>query len=71
MEPGIDVIGIVKSTNQRYLVDQKRVGLKELYRLASPTSGNNSILRSVRTTMANVVSVKAVFIRNRNKKVNG
>src|SRR5690625_77528 len=68
VEQGIDVIGMIKATNQRYLVDQKRVGLKELYRLATPTSGNKGILRSIRTIMANGVQVKVVFVRNRNKK---
>src|SRR5690625_3354679 len=68
VEQGIDVIGMIKATNQRYLVDQKRVGLKELYRLATPTSGNKGILRSICTTMANGVQVKVVFVRNRNKK---
>ncbi|GIO23019.1 IS4 family transposase ISDha5 [Oceanobacillus sp. J11TS1] len=68
VEQGIDVIGMVKATNQRYLVDQKRVGLKELYRLATPTSGNKSLLRSIHTTMANGVPVKVVFVRNRNKR---
>lgn len=68
VEQGMDVIGMVKATNQRYLVDQKRVGLKELYRLATPTSGNKSILRSIHTTMVNGVPVKVVFVRNRNKR---
>lgn len=68
VEQGIDVIGMVKATNQRYLVDEKRVSLKELYRLAKPTSGNKSILRSIHTTMANGVPVKVVFVRNRNKR---
>lgn len=68
VEQGIDVIGMVKATNQRYLVDNKRVGLKELYRLATPTSGKKGILRSIQTTMANGVAVKVVFIRNRNKR---
>lgn len=68
VEQGIDVIGMVKATNQRYLVNKKRVDLKELYRLAEPTIGNKGILRSIRTTMANGVQVKVVFVRNRNKK---
>lgn len=68
VEQGIDVIGMVKATNQRYLVDEKRVNLKELYRLAKPASGNKSILRSIHTTMANGVPVKVVFVRNRNKR---
>lgn len=65
---GIDVIGMVKATNQRYLVNNKRVSLKELYRLAAPTAHHKSILRSIHTTMANGVDVKVVFVRNRNKK---
>lgn len=68
VEQGIDVIGMVKATNQRYLVNKKHVDLKELYRLAEPTTGNKEILRSIRTTMANGVQVKVVFVRNRNKK---
>src|SRR5690625_3948537 len=68
VEQGIDVIGMVKATNQRYLVNEKRVDLKELYRLATPTPGNKGILRSIRTTIANGVQVKFVFVRNRNKK---
>lgn len=61
---------MVKATNQRYLVNNKQVGLKELYRLAAPTAHHKSILRSIHTTMANgvEVEVKVVFVRNRNKK---
>jgi hypothetical protein len=68
VEQGTDVIGMVKATNQRYLVGEKRVSLKELYRLATLTSGNKNILRSIHTTMANGVPVKVVFVRNRNKR---
>lgn len=68
VEQGLDVIGMVKATNQRYLVNQKRVDLKELYRLASPLQESKGILRSIRTTMANGVAVKVVFVQNRNKK---
>lgn len=68
VEQGIDVLGMVKATNQRYVVDEKRVDLKELYRLATPTLGSKSILRSIHTTMANGVPVKVVFVRNRNKR---
>ena len=65
-EQGIDVIGMVKATNQRYSVDNKWVDLKNLYKLAAPTNHHKDILRSVHTTMANGVPVKVVFIRNRN-----
>ena len=65
-EQGIDVIGMVKATNQRYSVDNKWVDLKNLYKLAAPTNHHKDILRSIHTTMANGVPVKIVFIRNRN-----
>lgn len=68
VKQGIDVIGMVKATNQRYLINGKRVDLRELYRLATPALGNKNILRSIRTTMANGVKIKVVFVRNRNKK---
>lgn len=68
VEIGLDVIGMVKDTNQRYLVNQKRLSLKELYKVAAPVSGKKSILRSIHTTMANGVQVKVVFVQNRNKK---
>lgn len=65
---GLDVIGMVKNLKQRYLIDDKSVSLKDLYRLAQPVSGQKSILRSIHTTQANGVPVKVVFVRNRNKK---
>lgn len=68
VEQGVDVIGMVKDTNQRYLVNDNWVGLKQLYRLAKPTAHHKNILRSIHTTMKNGVDVKIVFIRNRNKK---
>lgn len=68
IKQGLDAIGMVKKLKQRYLVDGKRVGLEELYRLAKPTDGKKGILRSIHTTQANDVPVKIVFVRNRNKK---
>ena len=65
---GLDVIGMVKKLNQRYIVDGNRIGLDELYRLARPTDGKKGILRSIHTTQANGVPVKVIFVRNRNKK---
>lgn len=67
-DQGLDVIGMVKNLKQRYLVDGKRVSLKQLYRLAKPTTGEKGILRSIHTTQANGVRIKVVFVRNRNKK---
>jgi hypothetical protein len=68
VEIGLDVIGMVKNTNQRYLVNGKRLSLKELYSYAKPVKGKREILRSIQTTMANGIKVKVVFVQNRNKK---
>lgn len=68
VEIGLDVIGMVKATNQRYLVKNHRLSLKELYSLATPVQGKKGILRSIHTTMANGIDVKVVFVQNRNKK---
>jgi hypothetical protein len=65
---GLDVIGMVKNLKQRYFVDDVRVSLNELYRLAAPIQGKKGLLRSINTTQANGVPVKVVFVRNRNKK---
>lgn len=65
---GMDVIGMVKATNQRYQVKNQCVDLKGLYRLAQPVKGHKAILRSIQTTMTNGINVKVVFVRNRNKK---
>lgn len=67
-DQGLDVIGMVKNLKQRYLINDKKVSLKELYQLASPTQGKKGILRSIQTTQANGIPVKVVFVRNRNKK---
>jgi len=53
VEQGLDVIGMVKATNQRYLVGGRAVSLKELYRLSNPVQGKKGILRSIHTVMAN------------------
>ena len=67
-EQGLDVIGMVKNLKQRYLINDKLVGLKELYEQATPVDGKKGILRSVHTITANGIPVKIVFVRNRNKK---
>lgn len=68
VDQGLDVIGMVKATKQRYSVDEQLVDLKKLYRLAQPVQGKKSILRSIHCVMANGTPVKIVFIQNRNKK---
>ncbi len=67
-DQGLDVIGMVKNLKQRYLIQDKKVSLKELYPFASPIQGKQGILRSIQTTQANGTPVKIVFVRNRNKK---
>jgi len=67
-DQGLDVIGMVKNLKQRYIVNNKRVSLDQLYRLAKPVAGKKDILRSIQTTQANGVPVKIVFVRNRNKR---
>lgn len=68
VEQGIDVIGMVKETKQRYLVNEKPVSLKQLYQIAQPVESKKGILRSVHTVMKNRTPVKIVFIQNRNKR---
>ncbi len=53
VEKGLDVIGMVKATNQRYLVKKQRLSLKVLYKVAMPVSDKKGILRSIYTKMAN------------------
>jgi hypothetical protein len=61
VEIGIDVIGMVKATNQRYLVNNRRLSLKELYSFATHVQGKKGILRSIHTTMANGIKVKELI----------
>ncbi|MFD1032826.1 IS4 family transposase [Metaplanococcus flavidus] len=67
-EQGLDVIGMVKNTNQRYVAGGKEFPLKQLYRLAQPVQGKKGILRSILCVMANGTPVKIVFVQNRNKR---
>lgn len=68
VERGLDVIGMVKKTNQRYLVNGHRVSLDDLYFLATPVQGHKGILRSIHTMLATGLPVKLVFVRHRSKK---
>lgn len=68
-ERGLDVIGMVKPTNQRYLVDNRWLNLKELYGVARRVGyGKNDPLRSINAQMAPNIPVKVVFVRHRNNK---
>ena len=65
---GLDVIGMVKNTNQRYGTGQQKRTLKELYQIAAPVSGQSkNVLRVIETTMGDLV-VKIVFVRHRTNK---
>lgn len=66
---GLDVIGMVKPTNQRYLHNGRKLSLQELYKVATPVQGKGKeILRSIRTQMVPGIPIVMVFVRHRNKK---
>lgn len=65
----LQVIGMVKNDNKRYLVNGKRLSLKELYTVAPRVEQQNRhILRLIRTELAPGIPVTIVFIRHRSKK---
>jgi hypothetical protein len=69
VERGLDVIGMVKPVNQRYLVGDRWLNLKELYCVARSVQGaRKGILRSIHTKMAPDIPVKVVFVRHRTNK---
>jgi hypothetical protein len=66
---GLHVIGMVKNDNKRYLLNGKRLNLKELYAAAPRVEGKNrNILRLIRTSLAPGFPVVIVFVRHRSKK---
>lgn len=65
---GLDVIGMVKNSNQRYRFGKRSLSLKELYQVATPVAGKKGILRSIRTQMIPNIPVIIVFVRHRTKK---
>ena len=68
-QKGLDVIGMVKVDNKRYLVDGRRLSLQELYYAATPVQGKNKhILRSIRTEPTPGIPVVVVFVRHRSHK---
>lgn len=68
IKQGLDVIGMVKDSNQRYRVGKRLLSLKELYQAARPVTGQKGILRSIQTYMVPNIQVKVVFVRHRTKK---
>jgi hypothetical protein len=66
---GLDVIGMVKDSNQRYRFGNRSLSLKELYQVATPVAaGKKGILRSIRVQMTPDIPVLTVFVRHRTKK---
>jgi hypothetical protein len=67
---GLDVIGMVKNDNKRYIVEGNKVDLKKLYLLATPVSSSSkqTILKSIRTHLVPGIPVLVVFVRHRSKK---
>lgn len=66
---GLDVIGMVKNDNKRFLVHSRKLSLKELYAAASPVvSRKRGILRSIQTGLPSGIPVRVVFVRHRTKK---
>lgn len=66
---GLDVIGMVKNDNKRFLVQGRKLSLKELYAAASPVvSKKRGILRSIQTELPSGIQVRVVFVRHRSKK---
>ena len=66
---GLQVIGMVKNDNKRYLVNGQRLCLKKLYAVAPRIEGNNRyILRLIQTDLAPGIPVTVVFVRHRSKK---
>ena len=69
LDRGLDVIGMVKADNKRYLVGGRRLSLQELYYAATPVQATKkSILRSIRTQLSPGISVMVVFVRHRTNK---
>ncbi len=59
---------MVKNSNQRYLVGNPSLSLKELYQVANPVAGQKGILRSIRVKMIPNIPVIIVFVRHRTQK---
>ena len=67
LNEGLDVIGMVKQLKQRYCYQGDFYTLPQLRRLLPKYSGGNQF-GSVVVQTKNGISVKLVFVRNRNKK---
>jgi hypothetical protein len=70
LQRGLDVIGMVKDTSQRYLINGKMIKLEKLYHEAKPikVEHKRTILRSITTQLSADIKVKVVFVRHDNHK---
>lgn len=68
LEQGIDVIGMINDKRQRYSYNGQLFRLKELFTIAEPQQEKKEILRSIKVQTKSGLSVRIVFIQNRNKK---
>lgn len=67
LREGLDVIGMVKQLNQRYIYNGGSYTLPEL-RTLMPKHMRSNILGSVIAQTKNGIAVKLVFVKNRNNK---
>ena len=67
-DKGLFVIGMVKQLKQRYVYEDGRYTLPELYKKAKPAMGKKDILGAIQVTLDNGIPAKILFIRNRNKR---
>lgn len=68
VDKGLDVIGMVKPLKQRYLFQNKKLSLNELYRKARRIHGKKGILKTIYVQLESGISVKIVFVQHRSLK---
>ena len=62
-------MSLVWLKTQRYLVNGRKLSLKELYSAATPVQGKTKgILRSIRTHMVPGIPMLIIFVRHRTNK---
>lgn len=67
MDKGLNVIGMVKQLKQRYIFNGESLSLSELYTKV-PKNPKAAILGSVRVQTPSGLSLKIVFVQNRNNQ---
>jgi hypothetical protein len=69
VQKGLHVIGMLKSSKQKYHFHHQKLSLSELYFVATPVQGTNkNIMRSIHVQLPSGLPVKIVFVRHRSKK---